>query len=310
MHNDIFICSSPVQMLNILNIVQSKKISSNNGYLFFLFNKNFNINEAAKNKIIDYYGKFFKNILFVKKQNEVFENINIGVSTLFTYSDVGLERIFIKQFNPSRVVIYEEGYATYHPTFAYSILLKIKYLIKGFATFIGNSSLTNEVIVHYPRVYSQVHKKGSSTSIAKFNSTFVQTLENNLHEFYDIFDFEAPSLSGVKNVLMVMLGDSDYNNQLSLKISKEVANYDLLIFKKHPLHDFNSLSIQFSNAMFIESNIPAEYIIYDCNSYNVSIDIYHESSTTAIYMKEHISKAVNMGSGEFQRHYDKIYRLF
>ena len=313
MYIDIFICSSPLQLLNILNIVQSKQISGNNGYLFVRVNKFWNINQVDKDKITDCYGRLFKKIIFVNKPNEILCNIDFGVRTLLTYSDVGLEKIFIEQFGASRVVIYEEGYATYHPTFAYSTLLKIKYIIKGFAPFIGASSLTNEVVVHYPRVYSQVHKKNSSTSVTKFNSTFVQTLENNRREFYDIFGFETISLTGVKNVLLVLLTEEeDNNNKLLTKISKKGEHYDLVLLKKHPLcgFDVNNKWLEYNNTLLIESNIPVEYLIYDFNSYNVSIDMYHDSSTSAIYMKEHLSKVFNIGSDKFQRYYDKIYCLF
>ena len=313
MSNNIFICSKPLQLLNVLNIVQSTLISGFNGYLFIV--ENFEINQISKDKIIHYYSKLFKKIIFVKTQDEVFDYIDCNIRTLVTYSDVGKgQRVFIERFSSLKVVIYEEGYAIYHPTFVYSRLARFKYYIKGYAPFIGASPLTHEVITYNPKIYYRSHGRYSCDSIIEFKSTFLGALIRNQNEFYDIFNYVDHSLPGVNNVLLLLLGESDNIEKFFKQALQKMDQYDLVVVKEHPSHCYNGNYLDSDksvNILYLESNIPIEYFIYNFSLNNIAVDMYHESSTTAMYMKEHINRCTNVGpDNDFKKEYDRLYCVF
>jgi hypothetical protein len=276
--------------------------------------ENFEVNQTSREKIIHYYGGLFKKIVFIGSADEVFDLIDGDVRTLLTYSDVGLERIFIGGFNPFKVIIYEEGYATYHPTFAYSLLQKFKYFLKGYAPYIGASAVTSEVIVYNPSVYSRSHGKYACKPVVKFKLNFVQTLTNNQSEFSDIFNYTTPSISEVSSVLLILLGDPANVASFFKGAKKLGEQYDLVIVKGHSyFHDSDDyLKHDGSlNIIFLESSIPAEFVIYDLYKNNIIVDLYHESSTSAIYMKKFVNQCKNLApDNDFKKEYEKLYCLF
>lgn len=313
MRSDIFICSTPLQLLNVLNIMQSTLVSGFNGYLFIV--ENFEINQISKDKIIHYYKNLFKKIIFVKTQDEVFDNIDCGTRTLVIYSDVGKgQKVFIERFSSLKVVIYEEGYATYHPTFAYSLLEKFKYYIKGYASYIGASSLVHEVIVYNPNIYCRSHGRYSCDSVIEFKSTFLEVLINNKDEFYDIFNFVAPSLTGVNNVLLLLFGEPENVEKQFKQALQKIDYYDLVVVKEHPRYCYNGNYLDGHNSekiFYLDLKIPLEYFIYNCSLNNIVVDMYHESTTAAIYMKEYIDRCTNVHQdNDFKKEYNRLYCLF
>ena len=310
---DIYICSRPIQLLNILNIAQSGKINSVNGYLMIV--GNFIVDKITKSKITKHYDYLFKGVYFFKSQNEILDSIDFKVERLLTYSDVGEEGLFIRNINPSMVVIYEEGYAAYHLTFAYSILSKIKFKIKKKSVYIGGSPITDELVIYHPDVYSKIHRMHASSLISSFRWTLNQVLKYNKNQFYDIFNYEKIVFFRKSTVLLYLLGDPSTTVDFLIDLLKKNNNYDHLLIKKHPGFCYSQVADRLNNlenVSFIESNIPVEYIVYDCFISGALLDLYHETSTTAIYMKKYINNIVEIDTknSNFKKGYKNVYKTF
>jgi len=309
--DEIYVCSKPLQLLNILNIVQSDFTETICRVLCVI--EIFSVNQFVRERVLAHYGCLFKEIIFLSSYEDILLlNKKYNIDKLYIDSDFGTNKHLIKSVNANWNIVYEEGYGTYRHLYIEDLFLRIKYKLKRLSTFIGGCTLTNQVILYRPEVYKLSHKNKVNSDLVKFTMTFYETLLANWKPFIDIFQYIPSTISSAHNVLLI--AGTNSHSDFDVKMLKLIQSYsfDYVILKAHPhLNNNVTYDIGLTVNLTIESPIPIEFVIYDLYTKGMKVILLHSSSSAAIYMSDCIFKSIDIISQQnsFKKEYDELYPL-
>tara|TARA_B100000315_G_C14523927_1_gene562895 strand:+ start:350 stop:1324 length:975 start_codon:yes stop_codon:yes gene_type:complete len=290
-HN-LFICSKPLQLLNVLNIVQNSDIKSDSNILFIVEKFDLKKNEIT---IKDNLEAFFSDIKILAEYEHIPSILDFKVNKMFIDSDFGANRYIIKKISAKSNIVYEEGYGTYRHNYIDSLILKIKYKIKKLSTYIGGCDLTDEIIVYYPDLYIFSHHLINSKKVKHFQLPFIQNLENNCKLYKRMFGFDDSFNELFGNVLVIAetYGFDESNldyNKVNLNI------YNQIILKTHP-NNYNKIEYNFGkdiDCKIIDNDIPIEFIIYELFKEGLNVTLLHTGSSSILHLHEHLAQSIDL----------------
>jgi hypothetical protein len=307
---NLFICSKPIQLLNVLNIVQNSDIISDSNILFIV--RIFDT-EKYKVNILKNLKKYFFEIIFIDTYDCIPSVIDFKVNNLFIDSDFGAIKYLIENISANTNIVYEEGYGTYRHNYIKGIILILKYRTKGLATFIGGCDKTNEVFVYSPEMYIRSHNIKSKKYISPFQVSFIQNLKNNHKLFKNMFDYEI-TISQLSGKVLLIAGTYDFDES-NIDYEKVIlSSFDHIFFKPHPTNS-EKIRYNFDKGIpmtVIDSDIPIEFIIYDLNNMGVKITLLHTGSSAGLYLHDYITESIDLLKpyDPFRMEYDKLLKSF
>ena len=305
---DIYYCSKVIQILNAINIASSNQFPIDDRRMIIL--KNF-FHDFDLDLMKKHYGHLFEEIIVIDSPEEVFVQSNKRPSHFFTYSDVGEEKVLIKYVSADNVYVYEEGTATYFPTYCFSWVVRVKALLRSRACHMGGSGVIDGLIVHYPKLWVKLHGKHSTVDLFKFDVDHVESLRKNRDKIYEIFNFNGFLISNeYSNIALLSLSVPEQVNALFSDNSHLLEKYDLILINPHPGYSVDELSLLI-DCDYIVLNSITEYIIMDLLSLGVEFDYLHDCSSVAMYFRKGFKNIINYGSkSKFRKAYSKLMSVY
>jgi hypothetical protein len=304
---DLFVCSKPLQLLNILNIIQNNNSYQSKLIIVEKF-KTKSFQEAMEKNL----KKFFSEVIFLEEYYNIPLEINFSVDRLFIDSDFGANKYIIEKIKASKNLVYEEGYGIYRHNYIDSIILKIKYRLKNLSTYIGNCNITDKVIVYRPDVYTLSHKLKSDKKVSSFNISFYENLVFNFDLFREIFNYTGlvENMKGKILLIAETWGFDEFNIVFS---QKDLNSYDHIFVKSHP-NNYENIKYEFLSSIEhtrIDNPIPIEFIIYELYNMNIETTLIHAGSSSILYMNKFLHKSIDLLSDKdnFKKDYDWINEL-
>lgn len=279
---NVFICSKPLQFLNIKNIVNNERY--NNKLLIII--DNFKSAKTFKDKIL-IEDKSWDNIRFFKSRRAAYLYlIFVKIDSLFLDFDAGFDYFFLNFIRYNNFIVYEEGYGTYNPNYStinnsnFIKSLLIKKL--GSKKSLGESKLTKEIYVYKSVIYKKL-KPQSTKKIHSFKKSF----ENNLLENKELFEKIYSPFNELENLsnknISIYLTSWEINTSILKKMREQIEPQDYIFIKPHPnIRNINNHYLK--SFTVIEDSIPIEFILILLLENNNRITIYHECSSSLIYL--------------------------
>lgn len=271
MEVDCFICSKPLQYLNVKNIPR------NEGHKRVLvFIPNFVDGEDFVNKV-RLYDKDWDEVVMVPTPLKshlyiLFHKCDV----LYWGYDMGTFEGLLYKIKKFKFVYYEEGYGMYDT----DIVVKGKFqrLVDnwlGVSMYKGHSKFVSSAYCYKPDKFLSIVKP--TYPVYSFALDFMKILECSMSLFLHVSSGDIGWLAGIKEKKVVLyLTSWDINNKIVQDISSEDKNYDLILIKPHP--HIRNFVIDFHNARIIRSNLMAEFVVLLLLKNNNRLTIFHEGS--------------------------------
>lgn len=286
---DVFICSKPLQYLNICNI----PTSYSNNKILIICDAFYKAQEFANN--IRKNEKQWNKVIFTKGYNWFFHVLRYKVNNLYYGLDSTIIGVlhYIKRFN---FYLYEEGAGSYR---FLQIQNKYKYLARFLGTggIMGQSKYLKKIFVYHPNYYvSQIHP---SCPVSTFNISYREMIKQNSSNFINLYNFnenEASFLKITNSKILLYITDWEYQTSTIRIMQEQISNYDYLFVKPHPHIKENILS-SIEGINIIYTSLVVEVILDVWLKGNNSITVYHQDSTAIIpFGKEIDTINVNINS--------------
>lgn len=268
---NIFICSKPLQYLNICNI----PVTDSNKKILVIcdaFNKALDFTDNIRK-----YEKQWDEVILAHRRSWVFTVLRYRVDKLFWGLDTTLVGVlhFIKRF---KFYLYEEGAGMYRHL---EIRDKFKLLTRiiGTGKFMGTSTYLYEIFVYYPDFYiSQINP---TCQVSSFNLPYRQMIKQNIDKFLKLYGFninEEPFLNIKNSKILLYLTDWEYQESTIEKMKQMRSNYDYLFIKPHP-HIRQESIPDIKGIDILNTTLVVEIIIHIWLDNNNSITVFHQNST-------------------------------
>lgn len=302
--NNVFVCTRPIQYLNLKGIVEKNKKEVNNIlFVFANFNKGEEFTQAIKKN-----ENCWNEVYFINSKFDLIKKFFIiKIYNLYLSNDLGFNYLISVLSFSKHVYVYEEGWATYmkiseKATFKVSIQ-KYLYNIFGSGDHIGNSINTDGVIVYNSNLYKKNFPKYSKKVIS-FKNNFITQIENeqfffnNLYKYKDEIDFSN------KKILIYATGW-----QIDQKVLKEIKEikdeFDFIFLKLHPHIKNNNLKDYFF--ITLKQNVMLEFYLQELLKKGNEVTVFHDNSFSVLYFNNQI-KTKNIG--RFRKAYCDIEKLY
>ena len=271
---DLYICSKPLQYLNICNIPCSESVQQKKFLLVYgVFYDSVNFTNNIRK-----YDSRWDRVIFCSSNKWFLYVIRYRVNNLFYSVDstlVGLLH-FIKRFN---FYLYEEGAGTYTQ-------LKIKKrnrwlaAILGTGIVMGTSKYLKGIFVYHPEYYcEQIHPQ---CKVFKFKSAFRQIIKEQSNLFLKISQSTFPKNIQVSNSkILLYLTDWDYQITVIERMLKLKKKFDFLFIKPHPQRKKEDMP-RFDGIDIIYTSMMVEFLLqfWICNGNEITV--MHHNSTAII----------------------------
>lgn len=286
---DLYICSKPLQYLNICGIP-----SKNTNYKILIICDAFYKSSEFSENIRKFENQWNK-VILVKGYNWFFYVLKYNVENLYYGLDstiVGLA-FFIKHFN---FFLYEEGAGSYRKL---HIQTKYRIIADLFGTgyVMGTSKYLKGIYVYYPDYYQK--KINPLCPVLKFEMPYRSMIKKYSKQFlrlynYDITNEEFLAIKDSKILLYI----TDWNIQKSTieMMIQNISKFDYLFIKPHPHIKVETLP-NISGIQLLYTTIIVEVIIDIWLQNGNSVTVYHQDSTAVTpFGNDIISVNVNESS--------------
>lgn len=292
---DFYICSKPLQYLNICNI----PMEDSNKKILIVCDAFSHAHEFAEN--IRRHDKKWDNVIFVKGYNWVYYLLLSNVDKMYWGLDstiVGLLHM-IKKF---KSFLYEEGAGTYRQLKVqskYSFLNKIT----GTGVIMGRSRYLESIFVYHPDYYiDQIHP---FCKVIPFKYPYREIIRIKTQSFLQLYGLRietTPFLNVYNSSILLYITDWEYQKSTMDMMSMQLDNYDCLFIKPHPHIKVIDLP-PIKGVEVIQSSIVVEIIISIWLENHNRVTVYHQDSTAIIPFKNEIT-AINVNensSNEYRK---------
>lgn len=292
---DIYICSKPLQYLNICNIPMSETYCK----VLIICDTFYKAKEFSDN--IRIYERQWDKVVLSKSRSWVFTVLRYRVNSLFFGVDstiVGLLR-FVKRF---KFYLYEEGAGTYNQL---KIQDKYRFLtgILGTGEIMGRSKYLNGVYVYFPNYYiSQIQPSCPVLSFMFSNRDIIKQKVDDYLRFYG-FDADKEAFLNIKHSnILLYITDWEFQTSTIDEMVKQKENYDFLFIKPHPHIKGESIPV-IKGIEILYTNIVVEMIIQVWLNGSNKVTVYHQDSTAIIPFGKDINAInVNQSSNDGYHH--------
>ena len=297
---DIYICSKPLQYLNICNIPNcstNKKILivQNAFYKAAEFSNNIRLTEKQWDKvyIVNGYNWFF----YVLRYRV--ENLYFGLDTTI----VGIVH-FIKRFN---FFLYEEGAGIYRQLQIQSKYKAIAGII-GTNTVMGRSNYISKIYVYYPDYYkTQVLPSCQVLPFKHSCREIIKEYANKFMRLCGVYINKEFYLNIKNSNILLYITDWEYQASTIKMMEDHKKDFDFLFIKPHPhIKSENMPKIDGVNVIY--TNLVVEMIIEIWLQNNNSITVYHQDSTAITPFGDEI-KSINTNNTKYSRVIEHIKQL-
>ena len=270
---DIYICSKPLQYLNICNT----PMHGDNKKILIICDAFYKSYEFSQN--IRKYEKQWDRVFLVSGRKWVFPVLKYKVDKLFFGLDstiVGILHL-IKKF---KFYLYEEGAGIYNSGNV-RIQKKYRLLAKllGTGEVIGKSKYLEGIYVYYPSFY--ISKIQPSCPVHSFKMPYRDVIKQNVNRFLKLYDFDAnrETFLNIKDSkILLYLTDWEYQTSTIERMKKEKHNYDYLFIKPHPHIRIENIPV-IEGVEVLYTTLVVEMIIQVWIENNNEITVYHQDST-------------------------------
>lgn len=297
---DIYICSKPLQYLNICNIPSS----GNNKKILIVCDAFYKALEFTDS--IREFDKQWDRVILVKGWNWVFHVLRFRVDKLYWGLDTTIIGAvhFIKRF---KFFMYEEGAGTYKQL---RIQNRHKLFARLFGTgeIMGKSKYLQAIYVYYPEYYvSRINPSCPVLGFTLSNREIIKQNVNNYLRFYG-FDKNNDPFLGIKNS-NILLYITDWEFQISTieHMREQKGNFDYLFIKPHPHIKTENIPV-INGIDVIYTNIVVEMILQIWLEGNNKITVFHQDSTAIIPFGKEIH-AVNVSQAANEEYHQIIEDL-
>lgn len=290
-NRNVFICTRPLQYLNLKGIVNDDLTKNYN--ILFVF-ANFNQGVEFTNYIIQ-YEKCWNEVHFINSKLDLLKRVFLlKISNLYLSNDVGYNYL-VSLFSFSKnIFVYEEGWATYMTTKEKSnirvVIQKLIYRLIGSGNHIGNSILTKGVFVYNPTLFKRNFPKYRK-QIDTFYNDFIKRIEKEQFFFNELYNYKSEIDFSNKNVLIYATGwNIDHNVIDQIDLIK--SQYDVLLLKLHP--HIKNPNIASENFQILKQNVMLEFYLQGLLKNNNRITVYHDNSFSVLHFANDI-EVINIG---------------
>lgn len=291
---DIFICTKPLQYINLCNIPTDE---SNSKILIIIdafykaseFSKYIENNEHQWSKVI--FLKRINTFYKIFRYRWLFFVLFYNVDKLYYSLDstvIGLLH-FIKRF---KFFLYEEGAGTYRKQ---RIQNKYKAIAKMFGTseIMGFSKYIKGAFVYYPDYYkSQI---APSCPISRFTLSYRETIRQMAKKFLCLYDLDSQNEEFLKmkdSTILLYITDWEIQHSTISQMENLRNEYDYLFIKPHPHIRIKNMP----NILGVEvlyTNLIVEIIIDTWLKNNNRVTVLHQDSTAVTPFGNEI-KSINV----------------
>lgn len=283
MNINYFFCTKPLQYFNVSNIVSLFKDDKN----ILILIPNFSGANKAYEKIVEHDSQWDSVFIFNTKL-EAFDEIiaTTGFNKIFVDTDLHRELKFLNKKSQGDLFVYEEGLGTYEKEITkvsnkvwknLLLLMAVKFKILNGA--MGGNRRTKSIFVYDYNRYDSVHKNNRQIS---FPFKFIENYNNKKDIFDEVFELNSFNFPNSSKILLFLTGSRlDLNYSLEYEKIKLSGDYDLSIFKPHPLVGAN-----YSSDCEGYSQVMAEILLLKLISLNNNIVVYHFGCAAEMYIKD------------------------
>ena len=276
---DIYICSKPLQYLNICNI---PSLDGNNKKILIICNTFYKASIFADN--IREYEKQWDKVVLVSGRNWAFHVIRYRVEKLFLGIDSTLVGVlhFVKRF---KFYLYEEGAGIYNSNSNF-LRIQDKYLllarILGTGEIMGKSHYLQGIFVYYPDYYiSRIHP---SCPVFSFVYSYRAMIKQKVRSFLSLYNLDVnnePFFNIYNSKILLYITDWEFDLSIINRMEEEKDNYDYLFIKPHPHILKESIPIV-KGINVLYTSLIVEIIIHIWLERGNKVTVYHQDSTAII----------------------------
>lgn len=290
MKTEIFICSKPLQYLNLLNVI--KTIDNNCRKVLIIIGYFANSEQFYRN-VYEKTSDWDK-VYYVKNKYIAFLYLFL-LSSINVYVEVDNSAVlgvvrFIKRFN---VFVFEEGIGTYLPHAQRSeTLLNSFYKLLGIGETYCTSKYFKGLFLYKPEVYTKIMGK-NGVPLIKMKYDFLDLVEERKEQLLAIFEIDIKNdvIWTIKSKrILLYLTEWALDETILEQIEDNKDNYDYVFIKPHPHNKVVSPLLSGYNV--IATPIMAEVLIATILYNENELTVYHQGSTSVIYFGGEIKSIV------------------
>lgn len=278
MKKDLYVCSKPLQYLNVCNIPKRFHLANSRILLLigrFYEGETFCRGVAQKDFRWD-------QVVLLKNNFQLYCYLLLHSfdSLIYGYDNGSIIGIiaFIKRF---KLYLLEEGIGTYiHGKKKRGFLAKVIDSITGVSENWGQSSFTKGAFVYYPDLYKNFVK--CNYPVLSFQYKITDIIEKEMANFMKLSNFNSSFFRGVHDKKILLYATSwNVNEKIIKTMTRLRANYDAVFIKPHPhIKDLSNIDNEF---VIIKTNLMIEFIIAIWLKNRNEVTLFHEGSSTELY---------------------------
>ena len=296
---DLFVCTKPLQYLNVLNI----PLSDNGNMKILAIVQSFYKSAEFSENVCRVDSHWDKVIPFDTVYRVFWFILWHRVRNLYISSDNGTAIGVLYHLKHFNLYMVEEGAATYLDI--YMKKSKIRTVLDkclGVSACWGHSVFLKGVYVYYPKLYKI--KKNVSYDVLPFVCSFMETIRSKSDFFLKISSSDDLSFLQVKDSkILVYVTDWEINEDVKSRMVEEMGNYDKVYIKPHP-HIKSDTITNPEGIELIRTNLMMEFVFCKWLDNNNKITVYHEGSSAIFYYNSQFE------SVDFSPNKDSEYNRF
>lgn len=282
---DVFVCSKPLQYLNLKNI--PLEYSSQRKKMLIIVNAFYGSHSFYK--YVKETDKTWYRVVFASSDSRALVYIMfLNISRLFINYDISIQLAILYKIKNMEIYTYEEGVGSYYSVKKWNsgALACVRKLL-GVGQVNNSSHYLTACFLYRPDIFYKIRPE-STLIVKRMCNPFLKSLENNMEFWFRYYDFKKSGLSDIRNKkILIYITSWEISEKILFEIRKREKEFDKIIIKPHP--HIKEIEYTLSKAYTVlRTPIMVEMILLYLRNNNNSICVFHESSTSMVYFEKEI----------------------